>query len=110
MVIYENTLGLANGNKWVYKVGMFVDRLTEMRRGIGQGLENTRTGVNQFLHDERGSMRIGMRDLLVFTGGVGAGLLLSDRFTPSVMQSLIVGGIFLAVTIVPMYFMVSRTK
>lgn len=64
-----------------------MDRLTEMRRGVGQRFEQARLGVDQFLHDERGSERwksIGRnvgRGLAVVTGmavgcfGTGYGMI-----------------------------------
>ena len=49
---------------------MFVDRLVEMRRGIGRGLENIRTGVDQFLLDERGSDRFLGQSMAVAGSGI----------------------------------------
>lgn len=40
------------------KLGMFVDRLVEFQRGVNQKFERAGNGVDQFLHDERGSMRL----------------------------------------------------
>lgn len=71
----------------MYKVGMFVEGLAEKWRGVNQGLERARAGVNLLLHDERASERwrnIGRnvgRGLAVVTGmavgcfGTGYGMI-----------------------------------
>lgn len=58
------------------------DRLAEMRQGINQRLEGVRTGVNQFLHDERGRitspwlrypLRFGVGSAIIGLSGLATG-------------------------------------
>lgn len=74
---------------------MFVDRLAEMRRGVNQGLERARSGVDQFLHDERGGVRwnlekwslrktllvSGLAGFLLGVAAVETGVWLANSFT-----------------------------
>ncbi|HBQ51222.1 hypothetical protein A3B42_04305 [Candidatus Daviesbacteria bacterium RIFCSPLOWO2_01_FULL_38_10] len=54
---------------------MFVDGLVELRRGLGQNVEKARSGLDQFLLDERGLNRWTLKNIAI---GLGKGLIVAS--------------------------------
>lgn len=90
--------------KWVYKIGMFVDRLAEMRRNVGQRFEQARLGVDYFYRENIGSMRWKPFIIVACVSGVGASVISwsmgsNTELQKRVILSLISGATYAGITL-----------